>query len=167
MNPLVLLFWDICLLRRGPQDTPDSGFLLWLAVAGNFLVGLAILALAEDTMVALLEAGLGVLLMAGYLLGTLAMAKKLHRARQTLIAALSCDALISLITLPLAVARAFWPELRGTLLPLDLLAMCWQLLVLGHILRHAVGTTLSAGLGLALMYAALTIGIMIELFPPF
>lgn len=163
--PLIKLFWDICLFKKGPQEAPPSITLLKLALAAYVLVGMALTALETGWLEGLLE----VLLEGGLLFAfvgiSLLAAEKTHRWLQTGIAMLGTDALISSFAIPPKLLLLADPQ-AGLVYLLLLLLMLWHIGVVAHILRHALSQTLAVGLGLAIVYVFFTMQVLILLFGP-
>lgn len=150
----------ICLLRRGPQDLPASGALLGGLVL--LLGALSYWSLAQMASVdrPLLHVGLGIGLALGFLALVLGVGGRGHRWLQSASAMLGSELLFSLLALPLVLTE---PAGGGAALAL-LGVWLWSLLVLAHILRHALELALPAGLLLALGYAftAVSLGALIQ-----
>lgn len=144
---LLRLFFDICLLRKGPQDLPISRFLFYLTLI--FYVGIGFLLLMSEGWV---TAATGILsdfvLTGAYTYGFLVSARKKSRFFQTFTALLGADAFIGLCAVPISVSLME----PGQMGPADLLLsglMVWHLVVTGHIFRHAMSKSLGYGLGVA------------------
>jgi hypothetical protein len=90
------------------------------------------------------------------------------RILQTLTAMAGSGTLLGLVALPLVLwgqpsqAEA---QASGMLLYAWLLLLVWNLLVAGHILRHALSTSLGIGIGVALLYALFSMQLVAVLFP--
>ena len=56
-------------------------------------------------------------------------------------------------------------QVSGLLLYVWLLLLVWNLLVAGHILRHALSTSLGIGTGVSLLYALFSMQLVAALFP--
>jgi hypothetical protein len=164
--PLIRLFLDISLFRKGPQDCPASTLLLWLAMGVNLAVGIVLSLFDMDWVEALVQSLTGFLLLAGFLGAALYLTGKMLRFLQTATAAFGCDSLISATALPLLALAPWLPEAAGVVGILLMLLMLWQIAVIGHILHHALSIPFPAGLGLAFVYTALSYRIMMGLFPP-
>jgi len=164
--PLIRLFLDIGLLRKGPQDGPASILLLAFTVSANLAVGTGLAFLEADGAEALAQSLVGVLLLAGFLWVTLNFTGKAPRLLKTATAAFGCDTLISLVAIPILLWARLTPGAPGMAGMLLLVLMLWQMTVIGHILRHALSVSFLAGLGLALGYTVVSYRIMTTLFPP-
>ena len=164
--PLLKLFLDICLFRRGPQDLPASSFLLGLTVGGNVLVSWLLAGLDGELLPALLQSLLAPAWLALFLWLLLMITQRPGRFIQTLTAAMGSDALITTVAIPLVLVSVAIPETRAVAGLLLFALMLWQMAVIGHIVRHALEIPYLTALGLALAYTALSYRIMMALFPP-
>jgi hypothetical protein len=156
---LAQFFIDLCLLRRNPQDLPASAALFGLVLAVALLGGLLLSVSAGASLVAGLgQTLLDLLLMLGALHLVLKALNKRARYLQTATALVGADAVIGFVALlPVSLAR---PAVDGAepsggvllagLLFLALLA--WSVLVVGHILRHALDLTLAQGVVIAIAF---------------
>ena len=165
---LVRLFVAICLLRAGPQDLPVSRTLLRLAL-GLYLLFAWLLAVpaygqGRAVLVALLDAALLIV----FVQVLLYLLSRSARIPQTLTAMAGSGSLLGLLALPLVLwgqpAQAE-EQISGLLLYAWLLLLVWNLLVTGHILRHALSTSLGIGTGVALLYTLISMQIVSALFP--
>ena len=90
------------------------------------------------------------------------------RILQTLTAMAGSGCLLGLIALPLVLwgqPSEAEEQVSGLLLYAWLLLLVWNLLVAGHILRHALSTSLAIGIGVALLYALFSMQLVAVLFP--
>jgi hypothetical protein len=169
MSPLLTIWLDICLLRAGPQDLPASRVLLGLALIAYLLVS-TLLALPGYSLATSLQIAttdlLLLLLFAGsvlYLTGNLA------RIYQTLSALAGAGTLLGLLALPL-VQSLYGARESGqvslAVLLLWLLLMGWNLLVVAHIVRHALSVILPIAVGIAVLYTLIAMQLITALFPP-
>jgi hypothetical protein len=176
MQPLIRLFIDIALHRKGPQDLPAAGGVLGLALLAYLAMGAATLWPSAQGM-PMLVAQLAVdLLLTAVVFGVLLVATgRAGRIRQTLAALFGTGALLNALALPAVwvAARVLAegapapgmevPALLSTLALFMLLLA--SLLVTGHILRHALDWSYAAGVLAAVTYFALSVGIFRGLFP--
>lgn len=159
MGPLLTLLWDICRLRRGPQDLPHSPRLLVMVCAFGLGLQLAIarvLGVEQDTLAA------GVLSLA-FNLGALFLLLNLrgvkNRFIQSALALLCCALLFTLLSLPIAVLAGDHPVTPEQMSPLQLLLglvslplLIWKLMVDAHILRHSLDVPFLAGMVIAVLW---------------
>lgn len=168
MIRLLLRFLDICLLRLSPQDLPASSFLLGLSLlmyaALAFGTALLSLPLLPAFMLALIDAGL----IAGLLWILLWIRDMLNRLPQTLSALYGAGAAMQLIALPLVLwqSASVSAPAQGLGALLLWIWLLWHLLVVGHVLRHAVSTILPLGMLLALLYVFVSFSVTRSVFFP-
>lgn len=152
----------ICLLRAGPQDLPASRFLLAWVLGLHALLGLVFGLFEGPAMRALAGALLGTVLLYVLAQVLLILRGRMVRLVQTVTALAGSEFLLGLI----ALLPALWfyaVEGAGQrLLPslLTLAILVWNLVVTGHILRHALEIHQSFALLLALGYIILAYQLM-------
>lgn len=163
MYELIKLFYQIVIFQKGPQDVPASRWLLRLLVLLYMAINFLIVKISTDTFNALLQVGVEVLLIITFAWALLAFAGKPERFRQTAMALLGSDAMISLFALP-AIASLIG---QGNALALVVVVamMLWHWLVTGHILRHALSQPFIFALGVAFLYILASYQVMAFLFP--
>ncbi len=163
LNRLASAFWEICLLRRGPQDLPDSVFLFNFVVTSYCLLGIGInlvgfkfeeacvLSVAMTTLLLLSLKAL--LLIRGY--G--------HRMRQTATALMGA----SIILFIPALALRIWfhiierSEAQSSLAGYAWVGLfVWELFISAHIFRHALNIRLLAGFFVSIAYVFLEFRVM-------
>lgn len=163
MYQLVVLFFEIAILRKGPQDVPANPWLLRLVLPLYIGVNVLILQLNSDLWTAVLQMGADFALVCGFSWPLLYFAAKPARFRQTLCALIGTDTVISFFAIP---AVASLDSQANTLALFAMLAlMAWHWAVMGHIFRHALDRPLFFGLGLALLYILISSQVMALLFP--
>ena len=164
MGKLLQLFWEICLLRAGPQDLPASHSLLGLALVAyviiNILVATTFLPQASTIVFATTVDTLLLISLSWLILWVRMLT---NRWNQTFTALAGTGCFFQLIIWPLS---QFQPQVEGGdrafILPslLMLAILVWNLIVFGHILRHALSTSLMNGTLLAVIYQFSIIFIM-------
>lgn len=152
-------FFDICLLRLGPQDLPASQRLLQYALVANVVVSVVGTAPLTGVGTAIAQTLFGVLLFA--LLLHVALGWRRLRARfvQTFTAVMGCEALFGVVIFPLVLwmVRAQQADASTqTPLLLWLVIAIWYVVVLAHILRHAMSLTFALGMVFSMIYIALS-----------
>ncbi len=167
MLEIIRAFVDICLFRRGPQDLPASGFLLYLtlgAYAGsNFLLALGTYTPAAAAMASLADTAL----LAALTLSLLYLHGRAARVRQTLAALAGTGTVLAVLALP----PIYWFTVQAAQGELSfpslvvLALVVWSLAVIAHIIRHALGTRLIVGLVVAMMFYWIAASVQGALFP--
>ena len=154
--PAVLfrVFMEICLLRRRPQDLPYSQALFSLCMVSYLLLTTLLNAIVYPLGNALLASAVeGVLIMAATS-AALRLRGVGERWLQTTTALTGSGCILTLFALPVF---AFGERLGQGQVPvmtslLALLLLTWNLAVVAHVLRHALGITFPAGVMAALLY---------------
>ncbi len=166
--PLLRLFAAICLLRAAPQELPASrvllGFTLLSYLLFSWLLAVPDYGQVRAFQVALLDTALLIV----FVQALLYLLARGARILQTLTAMAGSGSLLGLLALPLVL----WGQpsqadgqVSGLLLYAWLLLLVWNVLVAGHILRHALSTSLGIGAGVALLYALVSMQLFAALFP--
>jgi uncharacterized protein with PQ loop repeat len=167
--PRLLTIWlDICLLRAGPQDLPVSQVLLVLTLTSYLLISMLLSLPGYPALTSLQIAvtDLGLLIVfAGsvlYLTGNMA------RINQTLSALAGAGTLLGLLALPLVHSLYQAQDAEQVSMPVLmfwLLLMGWNLLVMAHIIRHALSVILPIAVGIAVLYTLVAMQLITALFP--
>ena len=156
MLPILDVFLQIVLRRRGPDDLPDSSVLLLLAAA-VYVLGQSLLAMpVYQTAGALISSlMLDLLLLCGCVWGLLRLTGHIPRLRQTLTAMFGTGALLGLLMLPFS----YWLDVAGAPDKLAvgptigvLAVVSWSIVVNAHIFSRALSTPFAAGLAVAIGY---------------
>ena len=161
MPTLLLLFINLCRLRAAPQDIPFSRFLMLLCTGCYGLVGFAVSLLDQNPGLSMVSAIVDVALIAGLAYLGLWIRDRGRRAVQTISALTGTGTLFNLIGWPLIAALQQAGDGASGFLYLLLLALIiWNIVVIGHILRHALDIPMWVGTGVALMYVYTSIRVM-------
>jgi hypothetical protein len=159
MGQLLTLLWDICRLRRGPQDLPYSPQIL-LSVCAFILclqfVAARLLGLDRETLV---PGVLSLVFNFGVLYALLSIRSRKTRFVQTALALVCCGLMFSLVTLPITLAFGTPPQtpeqmtsLQFLLGMVTLLLVVWKTVVDAHILRHSLDVPFLAGVVIAVLW---------------
>ena len=160
-------FLAICLLRAGPQDLPESRFLLGLATLAYAVAGL-VLTLGQPSLFGtVLLTVTDLVLTAGLLYALLWSRSLTTRLTRSLTAVFGCGALLEMLAIPIVAWQGSSLDGVGVAVSNALLFsslllwlwLFWNLVVLGHILAQTLGTRFIIGMGLALVYTYLSINI--------
>jgi len=151
---LISLFAELLRLRVGPQELPASNRVVALSVLA--LVGASLLAVNRlyPPGLAAGRVGLDLLIEVAFFTAVLHWARHPERFRQTFAAACGTSALLVLLTWPLLdiVVEDQREDLLHGLAVITLLGIyIWHVIVIGHILRHALDVRLRRGIALAIV----------------
>ncbi len=167
MNKLPMMFFDVCRLRVAPQDLPTSRPLLVYSLAVYALLALLLAWIQMTPGKAVIAAVFDTLLM-GLLSYVLLWARLMpQRWPQTCTALAGSGIILQVIALPVTLwHKQFGPDDSMVIVPslLILVLLFWNLVVVGHILRHALSTNLGMGAVLATVYMYVSLGVMKVLF---
>lgn len=170
MLTILKSFLALCLLRMRPQDLPAvpvlAAFAVVIYTAASLLVALQHMSYSGAVGLVLLHTVLFAFLI--WLL--LWVRLMLNRFLQTFTALFGASAILELISVPLVIWQQYaisGSEMTtmGIVVSLLLWAwLFWSLLVIGHILRHAIDTILPIGVLLALLYMFITFSVTRSVF---
>jgi len=168
MLQLIRAWFEICLLRRTPQELPASGYLLGVSLCCYGLVSVLVSSQSYAFNRALLLAGVDLGLLFVFVWSLLYLQNRTARINQTLSALAGSGSLMGLIALPLMLAvgpGAVTEPVPPLLVSLWLLLLLWNLFVMAHIIRHALSSSFAIGFGISLLYALLSMKVITTLFP--
>lgn len=156
---LFLAFFDMCRLIKRPQDIPASKNLLTLCLVLYGLLSIQLAALSQPLDKAVLAGVLEVVLIMLFSFALLQTSGKSVRWVQTVTALSGTGIIISIFALPLYLFIGIGNENTVNssgfqvfgLLFLAILA-CWNIAIMGHILRHALGINMFLAIVLAITY---------------
>jgi len=167
MLQLFRVWSELCLLRRTPQDIPASGILLGISLCCYALVSVLVSLPGYGVGRALLLALTDLTLLFAFVCSLLLMQARAARINQTLSAMAGSGSVLGLVALPLLLATgagASAETVPVSLAVLWLLLLLWNILVVAHIIRHALSSSWLVGFGLSLMYALISMQIIGSLF---
>ncbi len=144
MQQLATLFWEICLLRKGPQDVPSAAVLFWLLLVAGFIVDLIMAVNFVSWQNALLVVLANTVLLFGVVVLLLVMLGYAARIMQTLTTLIGTGLVFSVIRMPLIIVIKLMPDdgETGIFGFLEIFILIWSLVVIAHILRHALSIQL-------------------------
>lgn len=160
----ILLYIEICLFRKGPEDIPYAGRQLQFAALYYTMVGFFAVYSNTDVINAVLQIGTEVMIILGFSWILLNFFGKPERYYQTSSAFFGVDASITLCALPL-MRMSFTPENAAVPMLFLLLMMFWHWLITGFIISRALSRSFWFGLLLAFCYIAVSFRIITSLFP--
>ena len=165
MLKFIETFLGIAILRLGPEDLPDSGFLVRLVLILYVLAQLPLLFIVyDDTVEVSISLLSDLVLMVACPWIVLSLAKKPGRFRQTLTALLGTGVLVTIASVPLAwwameisrdAAPTDSPPAAITLVWLTLVG--WYLAVYGHVYSRALSSPFSVGLLISIVYLLISL----------
>lgn len=178
MKLLLKCFYDICVLRAGPQHLPAATFLLGLTLLVYVFSGVVLSSLSLTWGQALLLLVADTALMGGLAFLILWIRQLTERFVQVFTALLGTGAFFEILALPLlywqreamaAFQNGAGEEGSGVVFISAFvlwLVLFWNLVVIGHILRHALSTNMPVGMALAVFYMFISITLNQQLVQP-
>lgn len=169
MLALIEAFLQIMTRRRGPEDLPDSTFLLGLTLAAYVLAQVPIAGIVYGWSFAAVKAIVAdIALLCCCLWLLLRFTSRLGRFRRTLTALAGTGALLSVPQVPLVLlskiaADVGEPAVGATVALLALLF--WSILIQAHITSRALSVNLGAGVAIALAYFFLSYQVSAQFAP--
>jgi hypothetical protein len=160
-------FLEIALGRRGPQDVPASHGLFLLSFAAYCAATFALTGLAEPLDVAFKAAAVDAVVLPAFALATLWLRSRQYRWLQSLTALAGVGALFTALAMAPFAVMAGMPEtpLSGIASVLVLALFAWNVLAVGHILRHALSVSFPVGVLVAMAYVAVNTAVVGYLVP--
>lgn len=166
MNHLIRFFWSLSLLRRAPQDLPASPWLMGLMLALNLLIntllGLAVFVSPPRSMLAAL---LDLMLSAGLLFAALQIRGHPGRWLQAYTGLLGIGVVLGGLGLAYRLLSSML-GVPGVAAMLDLGLFFWSILVMGHILRHALDIGLPFAILIVFAYTMFLFGLTAQWLAP-
>lgn len=160
---------NIALRRSGPEDLPDSGFLLGLTVVAYLVTQAPLALIAYGSSEAGLRAvAISIALLFGGLWALLVLAGYRARFRRVVTAMLGTSALLSVISLPFSAWRQATAEIgSGVATPSAIIfaIMLWSIAIDGHIVARAISRPFGIGLLIAIAYFFLHTMVLFEVVP--
>jgi len=158
VQALLILFWRISRLQKGPEDVPASTALFVLLLIASLLLDLVStrLSLADvrvfEVLLIVVIANASILALTAMLLQVFGY---LQRIMQTLIAMLGASIFITLFAMPVLLALQSRMDDPGGWGMLLLVLEVWHLMITAHILRSALSVSMLLGIMLATGYKLL------------
>ena len=158
VQALLILFWRISRLQKGPEDVPASTALFALLLFLSLLLDLVSTRLglpdirAFEVLLIVIMANASVLALTAILLQLFGY---VQRILQTLTALLGTSILITLLAMPVLLSLQGRMDDPGSWGIMLLALEIWHLLISAHILRRALSVSLLLGLMLAMGYKLL------------
>ena len=157
-------FCKMCLLRYRPQDIPASRELLALSIVLYFLLDLILANLDENITHALPAAMVDTMFLLVFVLLLMLLCRKVNRWTQTVTALAGTGIVFGLLLMPAVIALPVPDAMTAMQQILSIvlyLVLIWYVVVLAHIFRHAMSSSLALGVFISIIY--LLMGVFIEL----
>jgi len=169
---LFIAFFDICRLKKRPQDIPASRNLLTICLIAYGFLSILLALLSQPVEKAILVGIIEVLFIMLFSLAVLQLGRKSSRWVQTVTALAGTGVIVSILAIPLylfigpsgdAAINSDGLQALGLLL-LAILA-CWNISIMGHILRYALEINMFSSIVLAISYIWLIFNFTAAIMP--
>jgi hypothetical protein len=160
---LITRFLDICFLKAGPQDLPNSTWLMKFSLVVYFALAVISQLLEYSLSMSLVAAIAELILMMLIVAILLQLRGYSERFNQTVTAMAGTGTIISLIALPLVnLASGISPDQMtftdNVIMVLIMTVLLWSLMVTAHIFRNALEIKVGLAVALTVVY---TIALML------
>lgn len=166
MDKLIKAFWDMCLLRRAPQDVPRSQIITGGALLAYAILSFCGVLLRLPPESALLFALIDVGLLVAFTLGALWIRFLSNRWQQTLAAMAGTGAVLEAVALPVFYWQTQVANSQLEALPVFVLwlLMIWNLAVIANIMRHSLNVPMLISGVFSLLYIYLSLRVLGTIF---
>lgn len=156
MQQLAKLFWEICLLKKGPQDVPAAQVLFWILLLAGLLLDIIIALSFVNLQQAVLVVIANTLVLFGVVILLLVIMGYANRIIQTLSTLIGTGLVFSLLRLPVMLIVKLAPQNASMFGFIEIILLVWSLIVIAHILRYALSIQLFLAGALAFGYFMLS-----------
>lgn len=159
MQSIISLFWNLCLLRSGPEQMPTVGVFVGLVLLVNVVVS-TLVALSAPLEPSLLQALSFPVVSAAMLAASTLLILRLkglgHRFTATITALLAADIVITALSWPLLLIADPNPGaqpdgMEWLLMMLQLALVFWWVTIAGFVFSRALGVPMPQGVAVAVL----------------
>jgi hypothetical protein len=169
MQQILMYFWQMCLLKRGPEQLPGDWFPLGLTFAAYFLVALLSLLIGRGETTPIFVLGsivIGVAIQTLIVASVLAFKRVGHRFPATMAALFGTNTVILVIMLPVTVLLDIEETaIRPFAEALYLASFVWWLTIAGFVLHRGAGISLLQGIAIAFGSEMIVLSTTLTIFP--
>ncbi|MEH6504588.1 MAG: hypothetical protein V7682_11870 [Cycloclasticus sp.] len=165
---LARLFFDICLLKKGPQDVPDSSDVRIMVFISYLVAGSVLISSGLPWSDAVYQTVIETFLVAFFMYVLLLFFSLPNRFKQAITAIYGSGTLITTLSIPFV----FWldaliksEESTGVAGLAVFVVVSWSFIVMGHIIRETIQKSMAISLLLTFCYLYLSYQVIIMLFP--
>ncbi len=158
MSNIIKILFDICLLRKGPEDLPANSVLMLVLIAISLIVSIWIGLIIFDKKIAIITSIAELIF--SIMFAKILLIKNPERFTQTFSAMLGTVTLINIISLPILIPLSHGDLNQNISSLLGLLSfalLIWVVVVYGSIFSRAISSVLSYGISISVGYALLSI----------
>jgi len=168
LTTLFKSFFDICLLRKGPQDLPRSSVLLYLCLTLYTFLDVLLTVQARPLEDALLVSLVDVCFLLAVTFFILRQHHYLDRFGQTVTALCGTGVILGIFIFPLVFGAAqdqYESWIQQFIILLFFMIVICNVAVLAHIVRNAISSSMTIGIMIAILYIWMSSLLISMLFP--
>jgi hypothetical protein len=165
---LLKLFLNLCLIKAGPRDVPDSNNVLRIVFIAYFVSGTILISSEAVLFDAAVQAFIEAVLVGLFVYGLVNFFSVPQRFNQSIIAIYGSGALITTVSIPFI----FWmqslfnnDQTTGAVGLVVFLIVCWSFMVMAYIIRETIQKNLTTSLLLTFCYLYLSYQLINTLYP--
>jgi len=165
---LLRIFVDLCLIKKGPQDVPDSIALLKVVFFIYFLSGTLLLSSSMEFSEAIVQSFIETLLLGLFIYLLVIFFAVKNRFNQSVIAIYGSGALITILSAPFVFLMGNMEKNDGSTGAVGLvvfLIVCWSFIVIANIIRETIQKSLGISLLLTFCYLYLSYQVIQIVYP--
>ena len=153
MSEIVKTLFEICLLRKGPEDLPSQNELIVILLGINLLVSIWLGSVVHNLQLSTLLSIIGVVFTFAFV--KILLSKKPERFAQTFCAMLGAATLIDIVSLPIIYPLLSETANENIIVIFRMLALAiyvWFVVVCGFIFSRAISSALGYGISISVGY---------------
>jgi hypothetical protein len=153
MLEIVKTLFEICLLRKGPEDLPSQNALMMSLLGLNLAVSIWLGSVIHDYQISILLSIVGVIFSFAFV--KILLSKKPERFVQTFCAMLGTATLIDIVSIPIMYPLLSEELNKNSVVIFWMLALAiyfWFVVVCGFIFSRAISSTLGYGISISVGY---------------
>ena len=165
---LLRIFVDLCLIKRGPKDVPDSTVLLKIVFFIYFLSGTMLLSSSIELSEAIIQSFIETVLVGLFIYLLVSFFQVKNRFNQAITAVYGSGALMTLLSVP----YVFWMDglvkNQGSIGVVGLIVffiVVWGFIVMANIIRETIQKSFSVSLLLTFSYLYLSYQVINIVYP--
>lgn len=165
---LLRIFVDLCLIRKGPQDLPDSNALLKVVFFIYFISGSLLLSSSMELAEAVVQSCIETLLLGLFMYLLVSFFAVKNRFNQSVTAIYGSGALITTFSAPFVFLMGNMAKNDGSTGAVGLivfLIVCWSFIVMANIIRETIQKSLGISLLLTFCYLYLSYQVIQTVYP--
>ncbi|TNF98154.1 MAG: hypothetical protein EP297_08860 [Gammaproteobacteria bacterium] len=164
-HPVLSVFWQICLLRQGPEVLPKSMFLLYLLLPLYFLLGVFTAMTTYGLTDSVYRSGADLVITVSLAYVFVHLAGRQQRFLQMLTALIGTGLILGVFFMPFLVMIQTDLFSKAALITVIYILFLWEVFIIGNIFSRTFALSLPAGFLIAMSYVLLAMLMFYSVFP--